>query len=289
MIASVEAQGTVFAIRQIVPSRAQPKELQGTKRGDVREFSRNSRRRLMVKMARLAIQKTRTTFLTLTFSQCPNWDFARIALKRFLMRLRRKYSRMSAVWRLERQERGAIHFHLLVFNMPYWAQDKIQEAWQECTEEERSIVHVKLVRNKKMLMQYTSKYVAKRSPRIPPSLDESTYQHAQGETGRHWGIVNAEKLPFAPIARRLLDISAHAKRYTWWAIQSESRKHAGNHEEYALLFTDCAYQMLDYLVSIADIPDDEINSASLNQQTQFRALMTREDYVHELVKKDSYW
>jgi hypothetical protein len=191
MTLTLTAQGGVLVVgRDWRPTslRANPT----TKRGAIRAFSRASRRRLIELFSRLEISKVRTTFLTLTFHAPPSADDAKRALKMFTMRLRREFPQMSGVWRLEPQQRGAWHFHILAFNMPYVDQNILQKSWTECTRERRSILHVQLVRfGKRQLMSYASKYMAKMSAE-KTSLDKRAYQHETREDegnnpGRFWG------------------------------------------------------------------------------------------------------
>lgn len=123
------------------------------------------------------------------------------------MRLRRKFENASAVWRLEYQpKRGAIHFHLLVFNLPFWKQKELQETWQECTQEVTSIVDIRLIHGARSIMAYVSKYVAKVDDRPTTSLDDGSYQHVEGEgsAGRFWGWINKELLPLGEVVAGVL-------------------------------------------------------------------------------------
>jgi hypothetical protein len=149
-------------------------------------------------MARLKVRKIRATFLTLTFTEMVTHETAKIVFKRFTMRLRRSFESASAVWRLEYQpKRGAIHFHMLVFNLPYWKQAEVQKTWEECTCEQRSIVDIRLVHGARSIMAYVSKYIAKIDDKAPTSLDDVSYQHEGREPAlsRFWGYLNKECLP----------------------------------------------------------------------------------------------
>lgn len=240
MIARIETQGDVLAISMIDPvyHRA-PK---GGVRGKIAGFSKAARRRMMELMNRLRTKGTRTTFLTLTFAGVPSWDNARKAFKRFSQRLRRKYPEMSAVWRLERQERGSIHYHLICFNLPFVPQAELQKVWTKCTEEELSIIHIKLLNSKKAVMSYVSKYIAKRDGvSDTPSLDDGAYSHAvqEIEGGRHWGWINKAKLPFADVYA-FYAREGDALRYVWWAARAVSRGRAGKSPKRLVLFAqDC--------------------------------------------------
>jgi len=163
----VQKQADVLEAKKLPTINRNPPT--GGLRGVVSEFSRASRRRLIVKMERMELQKVRVTFVTLTFTACVSWDESRRALKMFLMRIRRQYPNTSGVWRLEHQERGAIHFHILFFKLPYIPQEELQKSWEECTREPKSIVHIKLIVNKRQTMFYVSKYIAKSASRLRAS------------------------------------------------------------------------------------------------------------------------
>lgn len=229
MALTVTAQGGVLVVgRDWRPT--QLKAHHSTKRGSIRTFSRASRRRLIELLSRMDITRVRTSFLTLTFAAAPTGDDAKRALKMFVMRLRRAYPEFSGVWRLEPQQRGAWHFHILAFNLPYIPQSDLQQSWSECTREKRSIVHVQLVRfGKRQLMSYASKYMAKMSDGST-SLDERAYQHSPTEDernnpGRFWGYINRVKLPFAPLRRvHIHDVELEAQIFyveRWWRASME--------------------------------------------------------------------
>lgn len=132
---------------------------------------------------------------------------------------------LSAMWRKEWQGRGAIHFHLICFNMPYWKQAAIQKCWEECTGESTSIVYVKLLRNKRQAMYYVSKYIAK-EPETDgqASLDNVPYPNDTQEhsTGRHWGYIQAKRLPYAKIVRVVL-LDTNVADYLRFAMRSLAR------------------------------------------------------------------
>lgn len=205
MIAHIEAQGSL--LRMVIRGKQPGKSFGGAKRGIIRAFSRSSRLRLMRFMARLKTRKIRATFITLTFTEMVSHERAKKVLKRFNMRLRRAYKTASAVWRLEYQpKRGAIHFHLLCFNLPYWKQKELQETWEDCTNEQTSIVDIRLIHGARSIMAYISKYIAKVDDRPTTSLDDGSYQHVEGEgsAGRFWGYINKELLPLGEVVAGVL-------------------------------------------------------------------------------------
>jgi hypothetical protein len=108
---------------------------------------------------------------------------------------------------MEFQERGAIHFHLLLFNFPFVPQKELQKVWEACTREARSILDIRLVHGAKMIMAYISKYIAKRDERSEiTSLDDGSYQHEGRDklSGRFWGYINKELLPLGEVVAGVL-------------------------------------------------------------------------------------
>jgi len=205
LIASIEAQGSLLSMKVRGYKSAPNKH--GSKRGIIRVFSQAARRRMMRFLARLKTRKIRATFITLTFTEVVSNERAKLVFKRFSMRLRRRFEEMSAVWRMEFQERGAIHFHILAFKMPFWKQKELQETWEACTEERRSIAHIKLVHGAKMIMAYISKYIAKKDERSEiTSLEDGSYQHEGRDklSGRFWGYINKELLPLGEVIAGVL-------------------------------------------------------------------------------------
>jgi len=255
---SIEAQGTVLVARnnrrltQLKPSSA--------KRGSIHTFTKASRRRLIELMARLSVRATRVSFLTLTFSGTPTAHEATRAFKAFQMRMRRKFPHVSALWRKEPQQRGAWHYHLLVFNMPYWSQKQIQYAWECCTREETSIVHIKLLRGgKRQAMYYVAKYLAKPDVRgsVFPSLDNAAYSHvslelSEDETGRFWGWVNYKGLPF-DVRRSILVDDDDLIESLWREMARLTNGRAGQQLSAARLYGTCCYDIAERLVKSAKL------------------------------------
>lgn len=91
----------------------------GGKRGKVGGYSRASRRGLYTSLNE--IDRTRVpggsvAMVTLTWPAVyPSPEVAKVVLDRFVKRLGRMWGRTALCWKLEPQERGAPHFHLLVF------------------------------------------------------------------------------------------------------------------------------------------------------------------------------
>lgn len=243
----IEKQGAV--IQATNPDYRSPSPLKPGHRGKVIGFSRKSRRRMLILLNRLDYSTRRVVFLTLTIKRLTNGEEAHAILKRFLMRLRRKYPEASGVWRMELQQRGAAHFHLLLFDVPYWPQKDLQKVWEQCTKEPCSIAWIQLIKNRKHAMAYVSKYVAKvETYERSTSLDISPYQHADvhQSQGRVWGWLNYDALPFAPITV-LAVADDDLKGYLWFAIRSETDGKCGNQSHIVIAFTDEAEEILNFI------------------------------------------
>ena len=257
MKAFIEAQGSLLSLRV---TGFKPRSSQGgSRRGVIRTFSRASRRRLMRFMARLKVRKIRATFLTLTFTEMVTHERAKIVFKRFVMRLRRAFAQTSAVWRLEYQpKRGAIHYHLLLFNLPFWKQAEVQKCWESCTEEHRSIVDIRLVHGARSVMAYVSKYIAKVDDEAPTSLDDGSYQHAEREPAlsRFWGWINKELLPLGQKVTGVL-LDKHTIRslssFMWSLIGSDNPYNSVS----AHLFADNATWLCERAIEEGGLYTDE--------------------------------
>lgn len=142
-------------------TRKEAKNKVGGVRGVVDGMSRASRRRLLRLMATLEVESQRVVFVTLTYHGFPSHKRSKQNLKAFFMRVTRKFPQASGVWRLEQQQRGSIHFHILFFNLPYWKYDDLQKAWTEITGEDISGIDIGLVNDHKHAMLYVGKYIAK--------------------------------------------------------------------------------------------------------------------------------
>ena len=126
----LQRQGAVVEIIDNRKKKAPPANGGGcVSRGRITGFSRKSRNRLIDLFARLRAVGGYTKFITLTFNGQPSNREAYAVLRRFIERLRRREPKATGVWRKEYQERGAIHYHLLLFNVGYWKQSELQSVW----------------------------------------------------------------------------------------------------------------------------------------------------------------
>lgn len=218
------------------------------KRSCISSFSRQSRSRLMDLFHRLEIKRL-AIFVTLTYPEgFPNAKTAKANLRAFFKRIERLHpsKAISAIWRLEFQERGAPHIHIVFFNLPFTPKEKIQSMWDEIIGGVRSFTRIEGIYSNKKLMNYLSKYVAKVEPsdvvqpRFPePTEDEllradepdsdsgfntltylSAYVFKYGENiGRVWGYLNKKDLPFAPLEELELQyVPVQFEPFRQWAV-----------------------------------------------------------------------
>jgi hypothetical protein len=170
-------------------------------RDTIRGFSRASRRNLLLRLASInrstfKVFKGRLISITLTYPhEYPeDPEICKSHLKALRKRLQRKFGDFAAFWRLGMQQRGAWHFHLLLFVSPSFGligelRSFISSAWYEVTGKVseghlRTGTRVEAVKKWKEATSYVERYMAK-----PEEFPEGS------ETGRIWGIWNKELLP----------------------------------------------------------------------------------------------
>src|SRR6185503_11803793 len=70
-------------------------------------------------------------FVTLTYpKQFPSDPGSyRSHLASFFKRLKRAFPTFSAIWKLEFQKRGAPHYHVLIFGVPFLAKEWLSRCW----------------------------------------------------------------------------------------------------------------------------------------------------------------
>ncbi len=237
---TVEVQGDVIRLRTV---STDPPMRQKSIRGKVTEFSRKSRRRLLEFFARTAPTNTPRVFLTLTYpSNMSDAETGKAHLRAFLERVRRRYPRASAIWRIEYQERGAVHFHLLFFNLPFWKIESIRAAWSEIIGEQNPRIGIETIRSKRGSTFYVSKYVAKLPDAALVSLSNLPYSHA----GHHWGYFNKPEIPMQEL--RIFEVLGDLKAF-WDLRRAIDRYYPKRMKSYrggAMLFSQNAGQWGKY-------------------------------------------
>lgn len=178
------------------------------KRGEVTEFSRKSRRRLIQKMMKVESSRlSDPVFLTLTWHE--EWeadhDLVQSQLNAFLQAVRRKWDDYEYIWRLEFQKRGAPHIHMILWrsagSKPLDANDVEEwasEVWHRITEEpsahhEEYGADCRQIDSWREASAYVSKYCAKIEDR--PEVEY---------TGRRWAA--SQSLPTDPVSSYVADL-----------------------------------------------------------------------------------
>jgi len=213
MIAYIEGQGSLLHMRLM--DRPAREHFGGGIRGRIHKFSVKSRQRLLRLFARMRMNHVRATFITLTFAKYPTNKEAKRSLKAFLQYIRDNYESCSLVWRMEYQGRGSIHFHLLCFDLPFWKWQEVLATWKSCSNQTKARIDIRLVKTRRGVMSYVSKYIAK-----PDRKHSSTFFiHAPYQQkgrhwrkGRFWGYVNKKALPFGKLVEGLLTDEKTIKR-----------------------------------------------------------------------------
>lgn len=180
-------------------------------RGIIREFTSAARKRLMDLMARISYSQLdgfrhRAVFLTLTYLDSPSPLESARQLDVFLKRVRRRFPSASGIWRKELQKRGAIHYHLIIFNIPYWHKSDVQKVWGEVIGQERPFTRIEAIRTRNGVFYYVSKYMTKDNDDDDGGSDDGERSDASGldndtyltAGNRWWGVFNRKNLPLAP-------------------------------------------------------------------------------------------
>ncbi len=244
----VEKQGNVVCAYHDLPtfhsdSKAVPL------RGDITEFSRKSRRRMLLALNRCDFRKTRAVFVTLTFHSIPEIEAATKSLQKFIKRVRRKFPLTSGIWRKEFQQRGAAHFHVIFFGLPYWDWKEMLDCWRECTPDHEGSIWVKLLRNSKSIIGYVAKYIAKVAKgEGTPLLDVSPYLTAaqKPKIGRCWGYINKAALPLAETSVIAVDDDDYMRGF-WIGASWVTGGRCGNNGKMCVIFTKNAAATLNLI------------------------------------------
>ena len=183
-------------------SKAEPCDAPiGGMRGAIKGFSFASRRRLMHTVAKIQRDAELPDFVTITYpNEFPSALESKKHIDKFIKRLKRAFPGVGGIWKLEPQQRGAPHYHMLV-----WGADTLDlmcfvvRSWFEIAgngDERHLKFHqgslgnepcVQKVRSLEGVMRYASKYLAKTFDVV--GWDE-TY------TGRFWAVFNRQNIPF---------------------------------------------------------------------------------------------
>jgi hypothetical protein len=164
----------------------------GGKRGVVRGFSDASKKRLLDRYNQMPKDyRQHALFITLTYPGefDGNWEQWKRDLDVFCKRLLRLYPRAVILWKLEFQKRGAPHYHLIVWGVPFIPFSWVARAWFEVVGSGDPAhlaagTQVKRLKGDKKAVYYLCKYMAKRD-----TIFDSV------ACGRVWGFRNGAALP----------------------------------------------------------------------------------------------
>lgn len=206
----------------------------GAKRQKITKFTRASRKRFLDTIARLNIRRaTKLVMITVTYGENFPGDMqAKENLWALTAWLKRANPRMAAFWRLEPQDRGAPHFHILAFGLKFIPHDTLAEKWRDIIGIEQSAnfyhagsqfepgvtseypegiindfpqTNIEAIKGKRKAMNYVSKYCAKLAPasnersELPCFNDVAYLDTPEISTGRFWGVIGRKYLPFGQL------------------------------------------------------------------------------------------
>jgi hypothetical protein len=168
------------------------------KRGKIQGFTAKSRKRMMIMMSKTDQNKL-PIFVTLTYPAIfPQAKETKGHLGAFIKRLKRKYgNNIGYVWKLEKQKRGAPHYHLFIWGIKERSIISfITDSWYEIVKSgdpkhALAGTQVQQMLYKHGLMKYCSKYLAK----IDKQFDTE-------EMGRIWG--KGGNIPMSKICKHTL-------------------------------------------------------------------------------------
>lgn len=211
-------EGNLVRVKQERQKRYYPVK----RRGTIKNFSKASRNRLMLKMAKLNREKT-PYFLTLTYPS--SWPTARESKKHlssFIKRLKRRYGDdLGYIWKLEFQKRGAPHYHIFLWGINDYGKKLmgwIADSWAEvCKIGDENHVKagtcIQKIRTWKGVRSYSAKYFGK--------IDENEREKG---IGRVWGI--GGNVPFSDVVRIEIDPRQRHKllRYLRKRVRVDSKR-----------------------------------------------------------------
>lgn len=184
-----------------------------SKRGQIQEFSRKSRFRMLKLLSEIHLQSYQSSiFITLTYHNLfpTHYSDLKYQLKKFLTALKRHYPSAAIVWRVELQKRGAPHFHLFLFSTKHLTsldisklKKSIQQFWFSAINNVdeymlKYSVDVKEITNHQQVFAYISKYIGK-----------TINTPAESYIGRRWGYTKnliRKEVEMLTISNDLLNI-----------------------------------------------------------------------------------
>lgn len=194
-------------------------------RGKVKNFSRQSRSRLMQRAAAVNVRDMAhlPVLLTLTYPKDYPDDPAvyKRHLDRFHVAYQRGYGKVGTIWKLEFQKRGAAHFHLMPYFPDGTAHTFAFRQWCKRTwyrivgsgdekhlDQGAQITKIQSVRG---VQSYMSKYVAK------------PVEDVEQDVGRWWGVWHPEELPVELVRVALTEAEFYRIRRVFAGVRRSHR------------------------------------------------------------------
>jgi hypothetical protein len=220
--------------RIVMPKRkGEPREV-SSRRGCVVQFSRKSRRRLLVvvnSIDREQVPPEAVWFVTLTLPGefNPDPEVHTRWLTTFRKRFERKFGKWGMVWKREYQKRGAPHWHFLAL-VPEEYRDQLRQvrewvavAWYQIVASGdvrhlRAGTAVEAVRSWRGVVSYAAKYLGKETA-LPVDPDTGEFVPA----GKFWGIWNRSLLPIEWEQEALPVLAACRVRRVLWDYLDRKR------------------------------------------------------------------
>jgi hypothetical protein len=185
-------EGTLLTVERS-PLWAPHESASASKRGKVHGFSRKSRQRFLTFVAKLR-RTVLPLFVTLTYPEWwpEEWATWKDDLDTFIKNhVQRKWPKAAVIWKLEPQKRGAPHFHLMIFGVPYMPKEWLAQTWYEVagTNDPKHLqagTKVERARSFRGVMCYAGKKYMGKEFKLPPGWES---------VGRFWGAYGRDHFP----------------------------------------------------------------------------------------------
>jgi hypothetical protein len=239
-------------------------------RGEIQEFSKNSRKRLLKLFARVDWENHKGIFLTLTYGAgFPNPRRAKQHIRAFIKRLetiaRKEGRKVAYFWRLEFQNRGAPHFHMICIDLPYIDKKWLQTLWGSIIEYPSPFTRIEMLDSRKKAMRYLAKYLAKVSQTggVSSGFNDVPYQAGGSlweSVGRFWGCEFRINIPYA----RLVSVTIIGEWKCYHDIKRAAKKVypklRSRYRQGFFLFSDNVEQWYRLLECYSELTREEIQS-----------------------------
>jgi hypothetical protein len=199
--------GSLVEIKKTHGQSQRPPGQEPPLRADITEFSRKSRQRLRLDLAKVDQKECgQPLFFTLTYPEEFPLDGETFKRHRRAIgeRLRRAFPHAGWHWKLEFQERGAPHFHLIGWRLSadreyvkalrgWVASNWFEIVGSDDLKHFHAGTSVEVIRSQFAIMRYIGPYVSKNDQSAPGK-----------KVGRYWGKIAAANIPYAQVERRTL-------------------------------------------------------------------------------------